>query len=169
MKVQIPEELKEVEIHVGNDKVNVRELLLIREEEMSHEFATHASTQGYWSAVLARLEFEFNMAKAKREQEYADSSLFVRDLLENSGIKVTEGRVDAEIKVRESYKEALSKEIETKYMMDIVAALVRSLSEKGTMLVSLGADVRRQLEMYGSVVKSNIDSTLNNPPRRRIE
>lgn len=155
---RLDDKLSNETILIESDSYTFAELLSINQEDLSNEFATHASRYAYISALAAKAEALFNEAKQEREQVYADVELFYRDeLVKMPDVKVTEGLIKSSVVGDDAYIAAVSKENTALHDWKVLRALVDGLRERGSMLVSLGAHMRAEMDMTNASILATKD------------
>lgn len=155
---RLDDKLSNETILIESDSYTFAELLAINQEDLSNEFATHASRYAYISALAAKAEALFNEAKQEREQVYADVELFYRDeLVKMPDVKVTEGLIKSSVVGDDAYIAAVSKENTALHDWKVLRALVDGLRERGSMLVSLGAHMRAEMDMTNASILATKD------------
>jgi len=146
----------EIEIVMGDQSIaiDVDALMDIRTEDLTAEFAEQASLLAYVSTLAAEAEAEWGYIKRELEETqariYADTR---QDMLSVPGDKVTEAKINAAVVRTRGYIEATEAEIDAKMQYRILRGLVDAMSQRGSMLQSLGAQLRAELDQTGMVTR----------------
>ena len=142
----------EIEVVMGDNvvKIDVDELMAIHTEDLTTEFAEQAALLAYVSTLAAEAEAEWGYIKRELEETQAKTYADVRqDMLSNPNDKVTEAKINSAVVRTKGYIEAFEKEIEAKMQYHILRGLVDAMSQRGSMLQSLGAQLRAELDQTG--------------------
>lgn len=123
------------------------ELTGIDNTNLNHEFTVQASRYAYIAALTAKAEAAYNATKTARETAYAEIELAYREELAKSEVKVTEGIVKSYVTIDEVYNAALRKENDALRNWKTLKALEAGVRERGSMLISIGAQFRFEAEM----------------------
>lgn len=150
---RLDERLANETIQIEGDAYTFLELLSINQDNLSNEFATHASRFAYISALAAKAEALYNEAKQMREETYADVELWYREELGKlPDIKVTEGLIKSNVTTDDKYSNTVSDENQALHDWKLLKALVEGLRERGSMLISLGAHLRQEMDMTNASI-----------------
>lgn len=140
-------------------EVDVDEITGIDTQDLTHEFAQQASLLAYVSTLAAEAEAEWNNSKQAFDRAKAEIYQAVRSAMLADGDKVTEARIDAAVVQSRGYVDASVYEADARLQYRILRGLVDAMMAKGSMLQSLGAHLRSELEQTDMVtrVKGIID------------
>lgn len=150
---KLDDRLSNETIQIEGETYTFAELLSINPDNLSEEFATHANRFAFISALTAKAEALFVEAKQAREETYADVELQWRDeLAKMPDVKVTEGLIKSSVLLDDKYTATVSAENAAQRDWKILRALADGLRERGSMLVSLGAHMRAEMEMTNASI-----------------
>jgi len=161
----------EIEVLMSGQSItiDVDALMDIRTEDLTTEFAEQASLLAYVSTLAAEAEAEWGYVKRELEEVQARIYADVReDLLSVPGDKVTEAKINSEVVRTKGYIEAVEAEIEAKMQYRILRGLVDAMSQRGSMLQSLGAQLRAELDQTGMVTRELKDLLSDVKARQRL-
>lgn len=128
-------------------------LLVIDRDNLSHEFSSHAAWLGYIGTLTADAESNYEQAKLENETLRAEKDATARREFNTKNIKFTENMVDAWVRMDDEYIDSCQNKIECFKTYKIIRALETAMKEKGSMLISLGATMRQELDMTGLQVR----------------
>lgn len=114
--------------------------------DLQQEFVTLPADLAYWGARHADAHRAALKAKFALEQAEAKTRLFIREQLNLSGQKATVDEINARVIVDEFYAEARLAAIETESVALRYRNLLSSVHAKKDMLVSVGAQVRAEMD-----------------------
>lgn len=129
------------------------QLLVIDKDNLSAEFASHAAWLGYIGVLSAEAEADYEQAKLELETLYAEKDAQARLEFNSKNVKFTEKMIEAWVNMDGAYINAQQAKVEALKMYKILRALETAMKEKGSMLVSLGAMVRQEMDMTGMQIK----------------
>ncbi len=112
---------------------------------IDEEFARLSGDLGYWNEMVANASKEVMLAEWAAKKIEAQLYLKYKEPAEGKK-PPTEATVDAAIKVDPAYEAAHLKFIEAQYEYTQLAGRAKTISKKGEMLVSLGAQIRQERE-----------------------
>lgn len=144
-----------IEVVLGNKKVNILSLLEINESDLASEFAQQAALYGWVGHLTAEAEYRASVAKHKTEIEYASADDNIRFKADVHNEKITEAKVKAAIDLDEQYIEAKEDENRCWKEYKVLRSLSDALKMRADMLISMGAHLRAERDMTG--MKINTD------------
>lgn len=154
MKAQLPDS----GITFTDGKVtSYNDLLLIDDTNLSAEFSQHAAWLGYIGVLTAEAEADYEVAKLEADTVEAEADYQARLSLNSKGIKFTEPMVKAWIAMDTSYINANTTKIEKLKVYKTMKALETAMKEKGSMLISLGATQRQEMDVTNLVSRIRKD------------
>lgn len=130
-------------------------LLLIDKDNLTHEFSSHAAWLGYIGYLTAEAEGDYEAAKLHAETLHAEKDATARLEFNRKNTKFTENMIAGYIQMDAEYISAQDEKIEALKAYKTLRALEAAMREKGSMLVSLGATMRQELDMTGLQVRLN--------------
>lgn len=136
---------------------HVKHILRIDVNDISTEFAEHASNYAY-------LCFLHEEAKADKDYIKLRIEIYSSDLekdARSSGVKVTDRAVEHIIARDRKWKILNKSYIKAKYLEGILKASVDSYSQRGQMLISLGAHLRTEYDSDTKILKDKIKRKRN--------
>ena len=132
---------------LGDKDVRVGDLLGIDNSDVSYEFSTQAARL-VWVATLAAVA-DVDLNDAKLAKDVASAQVELRIRRELSGEKTTEAYIRALVTVDQEYMDVVATESDALLHFKIMRAVADAMRQRGDMLVSLGANLRQELEMTG--------------------
>lgn len=165
------DDIKETAIGVASAgkkrSYNIHEILNIDETNLTKEFATQASMYGYFAGLLAQAEYELSMAEMHKDEEYALADSSYREQAVNNGLKYTETQIKGMIQTDEDYIAKCHAEIDAKYAVKRLKAVVTGLEQRAQMLISIGSQVRHEADMTGmNIRETKVAATINEAKER---
>jgi hypothetical protein len=146
-----------IEIMIGDSDsvvtIDVDAMMRIDDQNLSKEFTQQASLLAYAATLAARAEAEWGYAKLDLEETTASIYKDVRQDAEADGRRTTEAQVDAAVKTSRGYLEASENEIQHKEQYRILRGLVDALIQRGSMLQSLGAHLRSEMDQTDMIIR----------------
>lgn len=118
-------------------------------QDLSHEFSHQPSLYAYVAMVAARAEACWLEAKRELARTYAATDQEVRRDLTASDERITEGKVEAEVKLRKGYYEALIFELDCREQYLVAKVVAEAMDMRANMLISLGAHLRAEAQQTG--------------------
>lgn len=135
--------------------VKLGDLFSIDETNLAEEMARQAGLYAYFAVQMAHAESALARAAVSKDGEYAEADEFARGDLADSAPKarVTEAMVRAWILQDEDYQACAAKEINAKRNYRLLRAICQALEMRATMLQSLGAHLRHEMDMTGMNIR----------------
>lgn len=130
-------------------------LLVIDRDNLSREFSIHAAWLGYIGTLTADAEANYEKAKLDNETLRAEKDATARREFNTKNVKFTEAMVMAWVQMDDEYIDSCSAKIELYRQYKTLRAIEAAMKEKGSMLVSLGATMRQELDMTGLQLRIN--------------
>ena len=149
-----------IELEGEVTKVDVDDMMSVNTEDLTYEFSRQASLLAWTSTLTADAEAEWNAAKRELDETRARIYHDVRMDMLTDGDKVTEARIDAAVVQSSGYLDAAHKESMMKMQYRMLRGILDALDAKGSMLQSLGAHLRAELDQTGMVTR--LKETLRN-------
>lgn len=134
-------------------KFSLADLFHIEEVDLDTEFRTQATWFAFFAKELAEADYQLARAKAVRERVYAECDLDYRADYNSDDIKYTEAIIRSEVVLDKAYKEAREYEMEIQRQYNTLKSIVNALDQRASMLISLGAHRRAELDMTGLHIK----------------
>lgn len=128
-------------------------LLVIDKDNLSNEFASHAAWLGYIGVLTAEAEAGYETTKMELETLYAEKDAEARVEFNSKNMKFTEKMVEAWVNMDSTYIKTQAEKIEALKEYKILRALEAAMREKGSMLVSLGAMMRQEMDMTNMQIR----------------
>jgi len=164
-------ELGIVELELGEEDIILDlDSIVPLSDDLTTEFSEQPALYAYVAMLAARAESTWLASKRLLDEEHARTDKEVRRDLMMDGDKVTEGRVNAEIKMRKGYLEAVDDELWFRQQYLIMRAIERSLDMRAQMLISLGAHLRAEAQQTGMLIrdtKKELEKLTKGKKRRR--
>jgi len=152
-----------VKVIVKRDGKSVAELIRlgdifsIDEAVISEEMTRQAGLYAYFAVQMAHAEYAHARAIVTKDKEYAVADDYYRDELAKdfagTGKKITEAVVKAAIIQDEDYQDAVSEESAAKLSYRLLRTICEALEMRATMLQSVGAHLRHELDMTGMNIR----------------
>ena len=150
--------------------IRLGDLFSIDETNLSAEMAKQAGLYAYFATQMAHAEYTLARAVISKDEEYARTDEILRDELaeefEEAGkklTKLTEAVVKAAILQDEDYLSSADVEATAKKDYRLLRVICQALEMRATMLQSLGAHLRHELDMTGmNIRKSSYQSSVDN-------
>jgi hypothetical protein len=137
----------------GYKEFDVLDLFAINPDDLSAEMAKQAAIFGFFSVVAVAAEDVSNKASFTKDQEEASADLDTRASLNKDGVKFTEAAVKAMVATDVSYNKYCEMELKTRYDFKLLKAIVAALEQRASMLISLGAMMRSELDQTNMHIK----------------
>lgn len=129
------------------------QLLVIDKDNLSDEFASHAAWLGYIGVLTAEAEADYEHAKMELETLYAEKDAEARMAFNAKNVKFTEKMIEACVNMDSLYIRVQTEKIEALKAYKILRALEAAMRERGSMLVSLGATMRQEMDMTNMQIR----------------
>lgn len=139
----------------GYKKFDVLDLFKINPDDLSTEMANQAAIFGFFSVIAVMAEDVANKAAFTKDQEEASADLDCRERLLKEGTKFTEATIRALVMADASYDQVCKMELKTRYDFKLLKAIVTALDMRSNMLVSLGANMRHELDATGMNIREH--------------
>lgn len=137
------------------------DLLGIDSTNLSDEYSQQAAMYGYIGTLCAGAESDYNSVKTQREAVYADVEMKVRHgIAMQPEVKSTEGLVKSLVVTDSEYLDIMELENRALGAWKKLRALTDALKQRGEMLVSLGAQLRAEMDMTNMAMYSTKDRLL---------
>ena len=141
-------------------KFDIPEIFAVDEANLTSDFASQAAMFAFFSTKLADAERDKAQVEMKLEMIYAQADDAYRAEMDMNNRKYTEAVIKSLIIRDEEYGIAKQAEIDSKYIVDLLKAIVNSLKMRADMLISLGAHMRQEMDMTGMSIK-RLDSAVD--------
>jgi hypothetical protein len=128
-------------------EVDLVGLLNIDQDRLSDEFAHHAAWLGYVGLLAAQAEAAYEQAKLELETIEAERSTVARTAFAEQNIKATESMVKSWVLMDSIYQDVASLKLARLETYKRLKAIEVAMRERGSMLVSLGATLRQEMDM----------------------
>ena len=159
-----------ISVSIGGKDVSVGDLLSIDETDLSSEYAAQAARFAYVAVLKAQAKREWGEAERTRKEDEAKAFVNYKSDPEQipTGSKtVTDGfakqLVDSDAQVNELRQE----EIEAEYGYRVLEALSDALGQRAQMLISLGADLRQEMDQTSMHLNESADERVKERLMRR--
>jgi len=123
-----------------------RQCVTIDDQNLHVEFCRVPADFAYWSSQYAGAKDCYMKAKLEREITRARLRMELREMLVQSGERVTEARIDSEVDVNPEWEDVRTREIEAEIDVVRLHGVLESIRTKREMLISLGAHVRQEMK-----------------------
>lgn len=135
--------------------VKLGDLFSIDETNLAEEMARQAGLYAYFAVQMAHAESTLARATVAKDEEYAYADESARiDLAENlPNTRITEAMVKSQVLLDEEYRVYVAREIDAKRNYKLLQAICKALEMRATMLQSLGAHLRHEMDMTGMNVR----------------
>jgi len=159
-----------IKVEIGGKEVDVGDLLSIDETDLSSEYAAQAARFAYVAVLKAQAKREWGEAERARKENEANAFVdYKSDMTQiPEGSKtITDGfakqLVDSDPEVNDLKKQ----EIQAEYGYRVLEALSDALSQRAQMLISLGADLRQEMDQTSMHLNESPDERLKERMMRR--
>jgi len=116
--------------------------------------ARQAGLYAYFAVQMAHAEYTHARAGISKDEAYADADEYWREeLTVDKTRKVTEAMVKAAVIQDESYQALAAVEINAKRDYRLLRVICNALEMRATMLQSVGAHLRHELDMTGMNIR----------------
>jgi len=132
---------------------DIMDVFDIDNDDLSKEFSKQPALFAYFSALQADAERLTALAEFDRDAEYAAADEAYRHALDLQDKKYTEAVIRSNVLQDEDYDAANRKFLEFQYFSNLLKLIVRALSQRSEMLISLGAQIRQEISMTGMNVR----------------
>lgn len=160
----------DITVEIGGKEVDVGELLSIDETDLSSEYAAQAARFAYVAVLKAQAKREWGEAERTRKEEEASAFVDYKSDPEQipEGSKyVTDGYAAQLVQSDEEVNDLRKREIEAEYGYRVLEALSDALGQRAQMLISLGADLRQELDQTSMHLNESADEHLKERMMRR--
>jgi len=138
-------------IPLAGKEVTVGELLGIEQTGISYEFSTQAARYAWVAMQCASAEADANESKTSRDSVYAKVELHLREEMKLE--KTTEAQIKALVLIDPEYLVSVTAENDRLYAYKLLRAITDAMRLRGDMLVSLGAQLRAEMDATGSNIQ----------------
>ncbi len=137
--------------------VRLGDLFSIDETNLAEEMARQAGLYAYFAVQMAHAETTLVRAVVSKDEEYAKADEFARgDLAEAlPNTRITEAMVKSWILQDGDYQTCVVKEIDAKRNYKLLRAICQALEMRATMLQSMGAHLRHEMDMTGMNIREH--------------
>jgi len=138
-----------IRVEIGGKDVSVSELLSIDETDLSSEYAAQAARFAYVAVLKAQAKRQWGEAERARKENEAYAFVAYKSDTEQipKGSKtVTDGFAKQLVESDPEVNDLRKKEIEAEYGYRVLEALSDALAQRAQMLISLGADLRQEMD-----------------------
>jgi hypothetical protein len=152
-----------VKVEVGGKDVSVGELLSIDETDLSTEYAAQAARYAYVAVLKAEAKRIWGEVERARKEEEAKAFVEYKARLElvPKGSKyITDGYAAQLVQSDEEVNAFKEREIQAEYNYRLMEALADGLAQRAQMLISLGADLRSEMQQTDMQLKEGADERL---------
>ncbi|MNW28086.1 hypothetical protein D3C74_48980 [compost metagenome] len=141
---------------------NVGEELKADIADLNEAFLTQPGKFAWWSTLAENAKHQRDSLEATLDKQEAEADYKVRLSLELEGVKVTEAAVKQGIKKDEEYLDALKRYNAAKKTAGILSQVVKAFEQRKEMLISLGANLRKENDNSDIVsLKEKARGTIN--------
>lgn len=159
-------------VTIGGKRFSITDLFHIDEVDLDKEFRDQAAWFAFFAKELAEVDYQVARAKAIKDKVYAECDLDYRADYDSEGTKYTEAIIRSEVMLDKAYNEARGYEMEMQKQYGILKSIVNALDQRASMLISLGAHRRAELDMTGLHIKDRdykktVEDTKKTIRRRR--
>lgn len=152
---KLDEKILNTPVQLGHDTYTFRDLVGINPDDMNYEYQTHASRLAYLNLMLANAEASYQEQKTATERVYARVELDWRETLKTQ--KTTEPQIKALVIETEEYRKQQLAEQAALREYKLLKGLVEALRERGSMLISLGANLRQEYDVTDMSIRQTKD------------
>lgn len=142
-------------VHIGDQIYTFQELVGIDPEGINADFVTQASRLAYLNMLTANAEAAHQAEKSHTERVYAKVELDWRDSLADK--KTTEAQIKSLVIESDEYKKQSDLERTALLEYKLLKGLVEAMKERGSMLISLGANLRMEYDVTDLSIKQTKD------------
>jgi len=141
--------------------VRLGDIFSIDETNLSVEMAKQAGLYAYFATQMAYAEYTLARASISKDEEYAEADTHYRNVLQEVGEKYTEAVIRSAVFQDEDYQTVIGAEATAKKDYRLLRVICQALEMRATMLQSLGAHLRHELDMTGmNIRKRNYQSNV---------
>jgi len=159
-----------IRVELDGKEVNTQALLSINEADLSTEYATQAARFAWIAVLKAEAKRQWSEAERARKEEEAiafkDYKNSTADIPPGSK-SVSDGYAAQLVQLDPDCNELRQAENEAEYRYRILEALTKALELRGSMLISMGADLRMEREQTGLNILEDPGDALQNQFRSR--
>ena len=149
-------------VKVGNQEFSIDSLFDIDQEDLNKEYRDQAPLYAFFITEMAKAERAHAEVVSEKDLVYADADDYWRAEFDREGLKITESAIKSAIIRDAAYGRAIGREIQARYNYNSLKGLVRALEQRSALLISLGANVRTEMEMTGMTIRRrDYDNTIN--------
>lgn len=118
----------------------------INGDDLSNEFSRQASLLAWWGTLLENSQHALRRSESEFETFVADTSTTIRN---RPDAKMTEGKVDNALKSDPTWAVRKRQLDDLRHQVELLKVAVKAIEAKGSMLISLGAHKRAEMDMNG--------------------
>lgn len=118
----------------------------INGDDLSAEFSRQASLLAWWGTLLENSQHALRRAESEFDTFVADTSTTIRN---RPDAKMTEGKVDNALKSDPTWAVRKRQLDDLRHQSELLKVAVKAIEAKGSMLISLGAHKRAEMDMAG--------------------
>jgi hypothetical protein len=126
--------------------VKIPDVVVISEDTINKDICNQSSLYAFYSSALADARSKRDMAAQTLKDTRAAIDISVRKRAEETGTKTTEGRIGSEVELNENVVRLKDRVLALEANVGKIEALVRSMEHRKDMLVTLGANMRTDVE-----------------------
>ena len=159
-----------ISVTIGGKDVSVGELLAIDETDLSSEYAAQAARFAYVCVLKAQAKREWGEAERIRKEDEAKAFVDYKsdpEQIPEGSKTVTDGFAKQLVDSDERVNELRQHEIEAEYGYRVLEALSDALGQRAQMLISLGADLRQEMDQTSMHLNESADERLKERLMRR--
>lgn len=135
-----------IEVFGKPHRVTIPDAVAISEESINGDISNQSGLYAYYGEALADARSKRDMAIQALKDTRASIDMSVRKRADESGAKTTEGRIAAEVELNEMVVKLKDRTLSLEANVGKIEAIVRALEHRKDMLVTLGANMRTDVE-----------------------
>lgn len=139
---------------MSEEDVDLSSVFSINPDDINSEFVTLPGNLGYWSAKYSEAFRSAALAKANEKQVRAVYREVARERATASKSKPALPDIEAQLEAMDEVQDAVDVTIEAEYEKNRLGGIVDAIRSKRDMLISLGAQLRAEMQR---------DPTINKP------
>jgi hypothetical protein len=150
MTTRVGEDLKFKVTVGGQDKTyDLGKAVEIDENNLSPEFSQQPSLQAWWGTLAENAQHALRQEEADFEVFEATLANKIRETAAemNPPVKMSEAKIVEMVKSDLAYTSRLARINNAKHQAELLKVAIRAIESKASMLISLGAQKRSEMEM----------------------
>jgi len=159
---EVNDEMVVLDIEGKLEVLSIPSLFNINEANLTAEMASHSARFARVATLCAMAERYQSFCKQLMEIEYSEADYKIREEHKESGTKFTEPSIKGEVTTDDLYIEKVKSYDDASFTTSLLKRLLDAMKVKADMLISIGAQLRSEMNMTGMNIREyESDTKLN--------